>query len=810
MDAIWQDLRCAFRVLRTNRQFTAVAVVVLALGISAPTAVFSIVNAVMLRPLPYQDPERLVAVTSVYQAPSAARPIPVIALTDMAEWRRRSRTIVSMGAFAYTQLPVRVGSQSFSPVTALMDPEFLATLGNPLGMGTFFAADRAAAGSDLTAIVSHAFWTQALGGDGSALGRPIVVDGTPYVIRGVLAADFQFPRSDASYFDKPVDLLIPAASFPAFPAASRQWFGIARLGSGVALTEAQAELQSIAAALARDARTDDAWSVRLVALHEETTRRARQPLLIVLGISVVLLLIASTNLMNLFFSRGVARLRELSIRRAIGSTSGRLMRQLLTESVLLAALGGAAGVWLASLAIDVLVGWSPVHIPVTRTIGIDGQVLTFTLVVCLSAALAASLVPALQASSKSDEAIRHPGMRASAARAVARVQWALCVAQIALGMSLLAAAGLLAHSLWRLTIVNPGFESAQVLGFNLSVPNDHSPAERVRFYARALDEIRTIPGVERAGMISFLPPETRAGVFMGLAIEGAPPLERGAPARVVNTLVSSVDYFATMRMPVVRGRDFHTGDTAAGRPVVIVNEALVRRYLGDGDPIGRRIGTGFDRLTPVREIIGVVRDTHDRGLAVEPYPTAYIPFQQFSLPYGSVAVRTAAAPATVIAVIRDRLNRLNPSVPLADFQALDDRLAESLREPRFYTLMAAACASMAVLFVTFGLYGLVSYSVSRRTAELGIRMAIGAERAAILRLVLLQGLRMSAAGVGCGLLIAVVLTRTLRSLLFEVQPLDPPTLAMAALVVVLVTLAASYAPARRASLVNPVTALRHE
>jgi putative ABC transport system permease protein len=808
MSSIWQDLRYGIRVLAAHRQFTIVAVSLLALGIGATTAVFSVVNAVLLRPLPYTDPSSLVAITSVYRSTNAERRTPVIALADLAEWRRHSQTLSSMGAFAYTQLPVRIGDRSFAPVTALMDPQFLPTLGNALAMGTFFSAQ--GEGRDLTAIVSHALWVEAFGTAPSIIGRAIVVDGTPYVVRGVLAADFQFPRSDASYFTRPVELLIPASSYPNFPQQSRQWFGIGRLNRGASLADAQRDLQAIAEGLARDARTEGTWSVALTSLGEETRRKARQPLLIVLGISVVLLLIAATNLMNLFFSRGVARLREMSIRRALGSTTTGLVRQLLVESLLVAAAGGALGVAIAVFAVDALVRLSPIHLPVTQAIDLDRAVLAFTTAACIAAALAAGLFPALHVSLKTDETVRTPGLRASAGRAVTRVQQGLCVAQIALGMALLAAAGLLAHSLWRLSSVDPGFDSARVLGFNVSVPNDQPMDARIRFYARAIDEVRSIPGVERAGMISFLPPETRAGVFMGLAIERVPPPGRGAPPRVINTLVSSVDYFATMRIPVVAGRDFTGADTGSSRPVIVVNEALARRYFPNGDAIGRRIGTGFDGMEPVREIVGIVKDSHDRGLAAEPYPTVYLPFTQFALPYGSIALRTGVAPDGLIPVIRDRLSRLNPSVPLSDFQTLDRRLHESMREPRFYTMMAAACAAMAALFVTFGLYGLLSYAVSRRTSELGIRMAVGADASAIRRLVLVQGLRMSGGGVVLGLALSLVFTRFLRSLLFQVEPLDPVTLGTAASTVVAITLAASYAPARRASRVDPIAALRHE
>jgi putative ABC transport system permease protein len=578
----------------------------------------------------------------------------------------------------------------------------------------------------------------------------------------------------------------------------------------VSLAEAEAELQSIAEGLSGRTGTNDRWSVQLASLAEETRRQARQPLMIVLAISIVLLLIAATNLMNLHFSRGTARLRELSIRRAVGSTTGRLVRHLLMESLLLGAVGGGLGVLLALFAIDAIVALSPVHLPVTESIGIDTTVLAFTAVVCVAAAIATGVLPAIRLSAITEAAVRSPGMRASASRAVTRLQQALCVTQIALGVALLSAAALLAHSLWRLHAVDPGFDSRSVLGFNLSVPNDQLMPARKRFYADALDEIRTIPGVERAGLISFLPPETRAGVFMGLAIDGVPPPERDAPPRVVNTLITSPDYFATMRMVIQRGRDFTAADDTASAPVIIVNEAMARRYFSDSDAVGRRIGTGFDGLKPVRTIVGVVRDSHDRGLAAEPIPTAYIPFAQFALPYGSIALRTQVDPGSVIPVIRDRLNRLNPAVPVTDFQRLDDRIHESLREPRFYTLMAVACASMAVLFVTFGLYGLVSYSVSRRTAELGIRMAVGAQRTTILGMVVMQGLRMSVAGVVLGLGLAIALGRAMTSLLFQVPPADTLTLLASAGVVVFVTLLACYAPARRASLVNPVTALRTE
>jgi putative ABC transport system permease protein len=806
MRSIWQDVTFGLRLLVSQRRFTLVVAIILALGVGAPTAVFSIVNAALLRPLPYQDPDRLVAITSVFQTPdrpdAAAR---TVSFDELTAWRTSLTRLSAISGFAYTQIPIRVGNQAFSPITALLDAQFLPALGVRLAAGSHFPVGADAEG---TAIISHRLFVAAFNADPAAVGRTMLVDGTPHVLLGVLPAGFQFPRSDASFFTKPIDLLIPASSVPGFPPSSRQWWGIGRLAPGATQADAQAELERVAREVAPAAANRGTWVPRLTPLAEETTRRARQPLLIVLGISAVLLLIASTNLMNLFFARGVARVREMAIRKAIGGTTARIIRQMLTESLLLAVIGGGAGVLLAAFVIRGLVALSPVHLPLSGVVSIDWRVLGFSLALCVTASLGANLLPALHVGSKSDQAIRGAGMRATASRGVARVQQTLCVAQIGLGVALLASAGLLANSLWRLASVEPGFTPDRVIGFNLSLPGEVAPDERSRFYARALDEVRTIPGVEDAGLITFLPPEMRAGVFMGLAIEGAS-AEPERP-RVVNTLVASGSYFSTMRMPILRGRNVAPTDAADSTPVILVNEALVRRFFAGTDPLGRRIGTGFDGLKPVREIVGIVADTHDRGLAAAPIPTVYIPFAQFSLPYTSVALRTAATPELIVPVIRDRLNRLNPSVPLTDFETLDRRLTESLREPRFYALIAGACAVMAVLFVTFGLYGLISYSVSRRTSELGLRMAIGAPSAAILRLVMWQGFRLACVGIILGLMLAAVTTRSLQSLLFGVQPVDTLTFGGASALALVCTLAASFGPAWRASRIEPLTALRHE
>ncbi|HEY2850932.1 MAG TPA: ABC transporter permease [Gemmatimonadaceae bacterium] len=813
MDTLRQDLRFTIRSLLRHPGFACVAVLVLALGIGATTAVFSVVNAVLLRPLPYRDPVRLVAVSGVHETSRASKTSPTVPLTDVALWRTAGiRAIESIGAFAYTQLPVRVDKQAFSPVTALVDPEFLPTIGVAPAKGSYFDSrlPGGAAPNDHTVIVSHRFWVEAFGADPNVVGRAVSVDGDAFSVRGVMPADFQFPRGDASYFTQPIDLVVPSAAFAGFPPQARQWWSVARLARGVALVQAQADLAAVALNVARDAGGTPDWSARLEPLAEVTARHARPALIVTLAIALVLLLIAATNVMNLLFSRGVTRLQEMAIRTAIGCSTGRLIRQLMMESACLAFVSGALGVVLAAITTDTLVALAPVHLPVTAHIGIDRSVLAFTVLVCAATAAIAGVFPALRAGGDTDAAVRSGGTRTTGTRALGRIQGALCVAQMALGVALLSVAASLTGGLTRLAHTDPGFRADSVLGFSLSVPDDHPMDVRKRFFQAALDDIRAIPGVTDAGFITFLPPEPRAGVFMGVTIGGAPELQKDEAPRVANTLIASPGYLATVGLHLVAGRDINDGDAAGAPPVIMVNAAFAKQYFPGRDAVGQHIGTGFDGSQPTREVVGVIADSHDRGLNRAAIPTVYVPFQQFALGYGSIAVRAHVAPATLVPEIRRRLSRLDPSVPLTGFQTLGVRIHDSLDEPRFYSLMATVCAAMAILFVTLGLYGLVSLSVARRVPEFGIRMAIGASGGRILATVLAQGLRMAVLGSAIGAGAALAAARVLRALPFTTEPMSVATLGGAAALVIVVTLVASFVPARRASRVSPLAALRYD
>jgi putative ABC transport system permease protein len=803
------DARYALRGMKRAPGFTLVAVLILTLGIGATTAIFAVVEAVLLRPMPYAQADRLVAFSRVYRQPAAgARALPTVSLTEVEAWRAGSRSLASIGSFVFTQLPVTVGSQSFSMVTAAVDPELLATLGTPPSLGQNFRG----AGStrrEMSAIVSHRVWLAAFGGDPTAVGRSISVNGASYTVTGVLPATFQFPRSDASYFTEEVGLLIPIANIAAsWGRDSPQWFAIGRLTADASIDSAQAEMDTLSARMAAEHLQQPGVSIRVSPLHAETTSHVRPALLMMMGIAIVLLLVACTNITNLLFSRSVVRGREIAIRKAVGANTGRLVRQMLTESACLTLVAGAAGVLVARVALDALVRLSPFHLPVSGTVRIDPAVLAFTFATGAAATIIAGLFPALHAVHRREDLLGGSGTRASGGQRIVRVQRALTVAQVALGLALLTTAGLLVHSLWRLSAVDPGFRREGVFGFSLTVPSNHPPGQTSMLYARMLDAVRSIPGVTSAGWTTWLPPEPRKGVFIPFAVEGRPAPSTPADRLFCNLQVTSEDYFSTVGIPLIRGRAFAAEDDDSAPQVAIVNETLARRHFPDEDPIGRKITTMFDPRP--REIVGIIKTVHDRGLAASTVPTVYVPFRQFSLAYGSIAVRAQIPPDMVIPEIRRRVTAIDATVPLTDFQTLDTRLYNSLDEPRFFTVMASTCALMAVLFVSLGLYGVVAHAVARRTAEIGIRMALGAQQGTILTMVLRQGIGLVAIGLAIGTLLSIFVTKIFSSLLFEVTPTDPATFAAAAGIIAAVTLAASYVPARRASRVSPIAALRDE
>jgi predicted permease len=802
MGQLSMDVRYSIRALRRSPAFSCAAIPVLALGIGATTAIFSVVNAVLIRPLPYKDPSRLVAISTLYRRDGVSRFFATVSLDEVERWRAETRSLESAGSFVFSALPVNAGGHAMFLVAIGADPEFLDTLGVQPVLGRNLPG-RGSQLKDPSVIISHRLWVEAFGSDPRVLGRSLVMDGAASTVAGVLPASFQFPRSDASYFSEEPDIVYPVANIAdSWGRNSTQWFAIGRLRPGIPIAAADAELKTITASMASADPELRGMSVHLSPLDSETTHGVRPALLLTLGISIVLLLIACTNIMNLLFSRAAERGREMAVRKAVGASAWRLVRQMLTESVCLTFFAGAVGVVLARFALATLVSLSPAHLPISGHVEIDWTVLGFAFLVCAATAILAGVLPAVLRSSQTDTPIATA--RSSASRAVLHFQRTLMVAQIALGVGLLAAAGLLTHSLFRLSSVDPGYRTQGTLAFELAFPSGHL-AEAPRLYQRILEATRSVPGVISAGWITNPPPETRAGVFMPFSIPGS----NASTRPFCNFQVTSEDYFPTAGIALSRGRDFSRADTAGAPRVAIVNEALARQYFPHEDALGKRITAMWDGSNS-REIVGVIRDIHDRGLNAKPVATIYVPYGQFALAYGGVVARTSAPPESVIQELRRRLAQAAPNVPSRSFSTIRARLRQTLDAPRFYTMMAVVCAIMAVLFVTLGLYGVISCSVSRRTAEIGIRMALGARSECIRRGVLLQGLRMAAIGVALGIALSLAATRLLAALLFEIKPIDPPTLGISATLVVLVTLAACYLPARRASLIHPMAALRHD
>jgi putative ABC transport system permease protein len=790
MDSIRQDVRFAFRTLRRDLAFAGVAVLILGLGVGAVTAIFGVVNAVLLKPLPYAEPSRLAVVTSVFRPGSENAVVDTVALSDIRAWREQSKTLEAISGFFFTRLPVRVEDTAHYPDTLMVDNEILSTLGAQPAIGTNFEPGQAL---DQTVIISHEFWQQAFGGNPDVVGKVLDLSGSTRTVRGVLPADFELPRRDARLYRDPIDLFVPVIQD--FAPGSRNFWSIARLAPNVGIDAAEAELRALDA-------SQDEWSVRVAPLGEERTRAARRPLAIFVAIGAVLLLIMCTNLVNLLLARNVRRGQEMAIRRAVGATAGRIWRQQLTESLCLALLGGAVGITIAAVGMRFIEALSPLRLPVTQGVTLDYRVLGFGVTISVVAMLVVGFVPAF---------FGNPSGLAARARAFPRTQKALTIAQVGISIGLLAAAGVLAHSLWRLNTIDRGFETERVLGFQVTVPGLQT--EWRPFVDRALEAIAAIPGVGSVGYVTFLPPERWSAHFRPFRFDGPPP--EGADPRFTsaNTIMTSADYFETVGMSLIRGRTFDATDDADSPPVMIVNEAFAA-LLRQQDPIGRRVFSGFDTTMRgaevAREIVGVVNDTRDRGMNLPPLPTIYLPYTQGMLPYGAFALRSEVAPGALIGAVRERIHAIRPDVPAVDFQTLDERVQESLREPRFYVFLAAICAAMAVLFAGVGLYGVVAYSVSARTTELGVRMALGSSRARILGLVLRQGAVMAAVGAALGLVLAFASMRGLESLLFEVSPLDPPTLAAAVVFVIAVALVAAFVPAWRACRLSPVIALRYK
>jgi predicted permease len=813
LEQLWQDLRYGLRMLAKNPGFTAVAVLTLALGIGANTAIFSVVNAVLLKPLPYPESGRLVHVLWAFQNSTAES----VTGTEFEFWREHNRVFecaAAVGLFP-DGANLRSGDHADYVKALTVSRDFFRTLRVQPFLGRGFSADEDRPNGPKAAILSYGLWQRHFGSDPAVVGHPITLDDESYDVIGVMPKGFEFVLEYAAVQD--VDVWVPL-QLVADPREDGHNFGmIARLKPGVTLEKAQMDMARVLAeirvAVPGHVEQNERGMI-LIPYQRWVTGDVRTPLWILFAAVGLVLLIATVNVANLILTRAIGRQPEVTVRLALGASHGRLVRQLITENLLLALLGGGLAVLAARWAIHALVALAPQSLPVTSEVHLDWRVLVYTLLVATAAGVAAGLVPAIGAwRLKISESIRQASRVVTGRVAQRRMRNALVVGEVALSVLLLTGATLLILSLATLDRVDPGFNPKGVWTFHVFLPAQKfkTASAAWNFQQRVLARLQVLPGVESAGVVSALPLEL-FGVNGTINVIGG-----DHEAHVYVQLRSaSPTYFKTMEMRGLRGRGFQESDTASAPLVVVVNEAFSRQCCADAEVLGRQVALPEGWKSPVRrEIVGVVGDTKEFGFAAPAPPIVFFPANQIDdslarafFSTSSWAVRAGAPPA--VSEVKRAVAQVDSGEAVADFLPMAQRVAESMAPNRFITSLMTAFAGLALLLAAIGLYGVLSHSVAERTHEMGIRMALGAERRKVLALVLRQGLGVTLLGTGIGIGLALAFTRLLRDLLFGVAPTDPLTLTLAAATTVCVAIFASYVPAHRATKVDPMVALRYE
>jgi putative ABC transport system permease protein len=812
MENLLQDLRYGFRMLTKKPGFTVVAVLALALGIGANSAIFSVVNTVLLRPLPFKTPDQLMIVwedSAKYGFPKDT-PAPA----NFIDWRDQNQVFESMAA---------VASQTFN-LTGTGEPEkiegqrvsasFFPLLGVEPALGRSFLPEEDMPGAGRVVIINYGLWQRRFGSDPDILGKPVALDGQAYTVVGVMPKEFRFP-DPFQYSGEENALYVPIA-FSSEEASSRGGHYLivyARAKTGVTVKQAQAEMSTIAARLEQQyPETNMSIGATVVSLHEQIVGDIKPALLILLGAVGFVLLIACANVANLLLARAATRQKETAIRTALGASRSRLVSQFLTESVLLAALGGISGLLLAFFGLKLLTALIPPNLSQAKAISLDAMVIGFTFLVSLLTGVIFGLAPALQGSRPDlNKALKEGGKGASGGGRN-RMRSLLVVSEIALALVLLVGAGLMINSFFRLRNVDPGFNSANLLTMSVVLPRSTYPnrAKRTAFYNEMIERIESLPGVESAGVITNLP-LTFKGNNSGVTIEGRPepPVDQ---IPIVITRVVSDGYFRTMGIALLKGREFSTQDRPDTRASIIVSESTARTFWPDEDAIGKRLKLGrYNSDEAWLSVVGVVKDVRQFELDIDPKPQVYFFYTQ--MPYFAprdLVVRTSGDPLQLAAAVRNEVWAVDKDQPVSNVSTMEAILALSLARERFNMLLLAIFAAVALALAAVGIYGVMSYSVTQRTHEIGVRMALGANRSQVLKLVVGQGAKLVLAGVTTGIVFAVALTRVMESLLFGVSATDPATFAVISITLVAVALFASYIPARRATKVDPMIALRYE
>ena len=796
------DFRYALRALRHQPTFVLIAVMTLALGIGANTAIFSIVKAVLLNPLPYQDPEEIVVLWE--SNPEGA--LGQVSIPTFLDWRSETRTIESMAAYRHVDFSYAGDDEPRTAPGVRATPELFGVLRAGARVGRTFSAEEATWGADRVVVLSHRFWERSLGGQPGLVGTTIELDSLPFTVVGIMPPGFEFPTSED------VELWTPLAFNPndahGRSRRARSLLVVGRLASGTSAGQAQEELNLLAARIASEySESNQGWGVRLVAAHEQLVAAARPALVVLMGAVGFLLLIVCTNMANLLLARLSSRRREIAVRGALGAGRWEVARPILAESLLLSAAGGALGLLVAVGGLRLLSALPEGRLPRMEQIQLDGGVLMFTTCVSIVVAIAFGLAPALQASRSQLREDLSESTGATSSSGVRRLLDGLVVVEVALALMLLVGAGLMTRSFARLLEVNPGFEPNNVMTAQVLLPRAayRERHQFVQFFEDVIERLRQAPGIESASAVSSLPMQS-LGIARALPfnVEGQPPPVDEDPR--ADVIMVAQGYFETMKIPLQRGRLLDERDTQAAPRTAVINETMARRYFPDGDPVGQFIKNPHGR----EEVVGVVADVRGQGLDSEPKKQVYLPMRQSPVNGMALVARTERDPMSFARIIQREIWSIDAQQPIYGLSTMDQLLARSVFLPRLSSTLLRVFALGALLLAALGIYGVLSYSVGQRTREIGLRMALGANIGGTVWLVLRNSMAPVVVGVGLGLGAAALLARSMAGVLYGVSPFDIPSFASAAAVLALAGLGASLIPARRAARIDPMVALREQ
>jgi len=811
MGTLWQDLRYGARMLFKNKGFTAVAIITLALGIGANTAIFSVVNAVLLRPLPFANAGRTVVVWENNRVGS--HPQNVVSPANFLDWQEQQNVFNEMAVFYDARFNLTgTGEPEEIPAQAATVNLF-ELLGVQPMLGRAFTPEDAEQGTGSVVMLSHGLWQRRFGSATDIIGKTLTLNGKSATVIGVLPAGFKWFVKEGSQTGKPAEMWAPFKLTAAYRERKGRYVSaVARLKPGVTLQQAQAEMSGIARRLETQYPDfNKGWGVNLVPVREQFAGEIKTALFVLLGAVGFVLLIACANVANLLLARTTARHREMAIRAALGAGRWRVVRQLLTESLLLAFLGGGLGLLLALWGVDALIAFSPPNLIGADRIGVSLPVLGFTFVVALATAVIFGLAPAFEASRLNlNESLKEGGKSIMGGARSRRAHNLFVVAEIALALVLLVGAGLMIKSFVRLQAIDPGFDPENVLTLQVRLsPVKYREENRaIAFFREATARIGALPGVRAVGTVSFLP-FASLGAATDFTIEGKPQPAAGEKA-VTDVRVTDENFFRAMNIPILRGRTFTAQEATEKRQIAVISDALARKYFPGEDPLGKRITVEMTDTPEPAEIIGVVGDIKHQTLDAETRPMVYWAHPQLAYSSMTIVVRTAGNPASLAAAAQREIQIIDKDQPVSDVRTMKAWLGESLARSRFGALLLGLFAVLALILAAVGIYGVMSYTVAQGTHEIGIRLALGAQARDVLKLIVGQGMMLVLAGVAVGLLGAVAVTRVMQSLLFGVSATDPLIFTGIALLLTAVAFLACYIPARRATKVDPMIALRYE